>query len=136
MDGTEQKSRERLENIRSVEPILNALRTIAMGNWKAALNRREWALEFARRTGEILALIPPRGLRDPGGAAAAGKRAGPARVIALAVGSERGLRRFQPGAGRARPAIFGTGRPKGGNGAPACVRIVRRARARTDRLPG
>jgi F-type H+-transporting ATPase subunit gamma len=88
MDGTEQKTRDRLENIRSVEPILNALRTIAMGNWKAALKRREWALEFARRTGEILAYIPSRFVQSPAAAETAERQV---RVTALVIGSERGL---------------------------------------------
>jgi len=92
MDGTEQKTRDRLENIRSVEPILNALRTIAMGNWKAALKRREWALEFARRTGEILAYIPPRFVQTPAGAKTDAEAADrQVRVTALVIGSERGL---------------------------------------------
>jgi F-type H+-transporting ATPase subunit gamma len=92
MDGTEQKTKDRLENVRSVEPILNALRTIAMGNWKAALKRREWALEFARRTGEILAYIPSRFMQSPAGAKTAAETADrQVRVTALVIGSERGL---------------------------------------------
>jgi F-type H+-transporting ATPase subunit gamma len=86
MDGTEQQTRERLENIRSVEPIVNALRTIAMGNWKAAMARRKRALEFDRRIGGLLAEIPGAfPAAGPGSARAA------TRVTALAVGSERGL---------------------------------------------
>jgi F-type H+-transporting ATPase subunit gamma len=86
MDGTEQKTRERLENLRSVEPILNALRTIAMGNWKAALSRRERALEFARRTEGILAYLPGTSPHTPAEGAESETRA-----TVLLIGSERGL---------------------------------------------
>ncbi|MBN1438039.1 MAG: F0F1 ATP synthase subunit gamma [Anaerolineales bacterium] len=82
----ESKSGDRLENIRSVEPILDALRTIALGNWHAALRRREWVLEFARRTGGILAEIPS-GAKPPAAEADAGGR----QTAALVIGSERGL---------------------------------------------
>jgi F-type H+-transporting ATPase subunit gamma len=91
MGGAEQKSGERLENIRSVEPILNALRTIAMGNAKAALKRREWALAFAQQTGAILAYLPPGVWPSPAGAAADGDPERQARVTTLVIGSERGL---------------------------------------------
>jgi F-type H+-transporting ATPase subunit gamma len=86
MGGAEQKTRERLENIRGVEPILNALRTIAMGNWKAAQARRERALEFERRIGRLLAFLPWESPTDTAGETRDG-----ARVTALVIGSERGL---------------------------------------------
>ena len=59
MSETNSQIINRLENIRNVEPILGALRTIAMGNWKAALNRRGWALEYAGRISQITAQILP-----------------------------------------------------------------------------
>lgn len=91
MSETINQTRSRLENIRSVEPILGALRTIAMGNWKAALNRRSQALEYAERISrvmsQVLPLLPPHQavpfIRDAEGQGA--------RVRVLAVGSERGL---------------------------------------------
>jgi ATP synthase F1 gamma subunit len=87
MTVTEQKTRERLDNIRSVEPILNALRTIAMGNWKAALTRRARAMDFARRTNAVLAHIPRRAIAAPPEPEEAGRKL----VTALVLGSERGL---------------------------------------------
>ena len=33
--------RARLNNIRSVEPILGAMRTISLGSWQGALKRKE-----------------------------------------------------------------------------------------------
>ena len=87
----EQKTRDRLENLRSVEPILNALRTIALGNWKVALKRREEALDFTRRIGRVLADIPPTALPPQSGGGNGADGAKQTRVTALVIGSERGL---------------------------------------------
>jgi F-type H+-transporting ATPase subunit gamma len=47
--------RTRLSNIRSVEPILGAMRTISLGSWRAALKRRERVLDY---TQQLLGLLP------------------------------------------------------------------------------
>ena len=46
----------RLGNIRSVEPILGAMRTISLGSWQAALKRKDRVLAYSER---LLSLLPP-----------------------------------------------------------------------------
>ncbi len=78
----------RLENIRTVEPILGALRTISLGSWQAALKQREGLRRYGERLQGILSLLAPHlqtRRRRPVSVAAS------QRVAALAVGSERGL---------------------------------------------
>ena len=36
-----ERAETRLDNIRTVEPILSALRTISLGSWQAALKRKD-----------------------------------------------------------------------------------------------
>lgn len=82
----------RLSNVRTVEPILGALRTISLGSWHAVLTQQRHIRDYHRRLIHILAALWPalqrvsRGvhiLREP---ASVGDR-----VVLLAVGSERGL---------------------------------------------
>jgi F-type H+-transporting ATPase subunit gamma len=81
----------RLSNIRSVEPILGAMRTISLGTWQAALKRKGQVLSY---TQDLLTVLPwliplldiPRrhkGQRDSAGT--------PASTIVAVIGSERGL---------------------------------------------
>lgn len=76
----------RLENIRTVEPILGALRTISLGSWQAALKQREGLHRYGERLQGILSLLATH-------LQTRRQRPVPAsqRVAALAVGSERGL---------------------------------------------
>lgn len=79
----------RLRNIRSITPILSALRTIALGGWRVALARLNAVRAYQEQLMEILYLILPRlsGARSRG-------RPPPvsaARRSLLVVGSERGL---------------------------------------------
>jgi len=92
-----QKATSRLENIRSVKPILAALRTISLGSWQMARNRRRSIQAFSHRLLGLLPILVPhlvqRGMSkarrwargDPQSARASG------RAILLVVGSERGL---------------------------------------------
>ena len=91
MSETLNQTRDRLENIRSVEPILGALRTIAMGSWKAALNRRGWALEYAGRISQITTQILPLLQRPQTNPLVEDAARRSAQVTALVIGSERGL---------------------------------------------
>jgi len=50
-----ERARERLENIRSVKPILNGLRTISLGAWQAALKRRGSVQSYAE---QLKAMLP------------------------------------------------------------------------------
>lgn len=90
------KAEGRLDNIRNVKPILAALRTISLGSWQMARNRRAGLSDYIDRLLSILPDIVPhivggksflRRGKEPRVAAD-----GPAgRMVVLVVGSERGL---------------------------------------------
>ena len=104
-----QRARERLENIRSVKPILNGLRTISLGSWQAALKRRGGVQTYAQQLKAMLPIVIPHlpgedGILDhlrerfsfprrvwDGRGADEKQRRQPARSEILVVGSERGL---------------------------------------------
>ena len=84
-----ERAETRLDNIRVVEPILSALRTISLGSWQAALKRRAVIRQYEEGlTSALLTLLP----NVPGGRrTSTGQTPPPARVLALVIGSERGL---------------------------------------------
>lgn len=92
-----QKATSRLENIRSVKPILAALRTISLGSWQMARNRRRSIQAYSHRLLELLPILVPHLARQRRGVArrpfTAGVQTGhmAGRVILLVIGSERGL---------------------------------------------
>ena len=103
-----ERIQSRLDNIRSVVPILAALRTISLGSWQMALNRQRTMQPYtARLLGLLLLLLPHLGphlnLRKPGVYRESISRwvlslrkprdaeNVSERVIALVIGSERGL---------------------------------------------
>jgi len=88
MENLEQ-AQERLSHVRTVEPIVGALRTISLGSWQEALSQRETVRTYARRLTEILALLIPHLPLSK----SAGRREEPSlrRVALLVIGSERGL---------------------------------------------
>ena len=79
-----EQAENRLDNIRIVEPILSALRTISLGSWQAALKRKDGAHRYAERLAATLPALSPH--IPPNGEERAG-----AQIVALVVGSERGL---------------------------------------------
>lgn len=90
----------RLGNIRTVGPILAALRTISLGSWQMALNRvRNLQAYSEHLLGVLPVLLPHLGTRTPVNlfgrmVALAGKSKSPpvsSRIVALVIGSERGL---------------------------------------------
>lgn len=90
------KAESRLENIRKVKPILAALRTISLGSWQMARNRRSGLKAY---TDQLLALLPVivphiadqrEGLRRRANRPQASSE-NPSRAVVLVVGSERGL---------------------------------------------
>jgi F-type H+-transporting ATPase subunit gamma len=91
-----ERAQARLDHIRTVAPILSALRTISLGSWKAALKQHTSARRYGERLTAILPLLVPH---LPGGRRArlARRRAQldgtstPERVAVLVIGSERGL---------------------------------------------
>jgi F-type H+-transporting ATPase subunit gamma len=91
-----ERAQTRLDHIRTVAPILSALRTISLGSWKAALKQSTNVRRYGERLGAILPLLVPhlaasRRVKLP--ARRARREAGPAsnRIVVLVVGSERGL---------------------------------------------
>jgi len=85
-------ARVRLSNVRTVEPILGALRTISLGSWQAVLAQRGYTRRYSQRLVAMLtALWPalpsvPRSAHTGPNAPSSAKR-----VILLVIGSERGL---------------------------------------------
>ncbi|MBN1642925.1 MAG: F0F1 ATP synthase subunit gamma [Anaerolineae bacterium] len=79
----------RLNNIRTVEPILGAMRTISLGSWQSALKRKERVLAYAQRVLQLLPSLLPHlaaGRRHPRAPSASA-----APVVLVVIGSERGL---------------------------------------------
>ena len=83
----------RLANIRTVGPLLTALRTIALGNWQVALNRRKDLQRYGERLLAILPALLPYLITDRRGSRARQEAAPetPESGVVLAIGSERGL---------------------------------------------
>ena len=92
-----ERAENRLANIRTVEPILSALRTISLGSWQAVLKRKNDVRCYEERLVAILpALLPHlptdrRTVRPPFSSPPMGGKEEVARIVALVVGSERGL---------------------------------------------
>jgi F-type H+-transporting ATPase subunit gamma len=91
-----ERAETRLDNIRTVEPILGALRTISLGSWKAALKQTDGVRQYAERLRAMLPLLAPH-LPAGGRSRRVARRAGheheptPEQIAVLVVGSERGL---------------------------------------------
>ena len=87
----------RLSNIQNVEPILSALRTISLGSWQAALNRRSRVQAFSLRLTQLLPQLAPHVPHPSPQRYGYGRRSrkpqatGDGKAIAVVVGSERGL---------------------------------------------
>lgn len=78
----------RLNNVRAVEPILAALRTIALGNRLLAISKSRAVAEYRQELEQILALLGPGA---PKGNLLSSQRQAQGRLILLVLGSERGL---------------------------------------------
>lgn len=76
----------RLDNISTVEPILNALRTISIGNWQIALRQQSHLRAYRQYLLDVLTALPAHRCMP----AQAGRQT-VARVAVLVIGSERGL---------------------------------------------
>jgi F-type H+-transporting ATPase subunit gamma len=84
-----ERAQTRLDHIRTVVPILSALRTISLGSWQATLKQRTSVQRYGERLTAMLSLLVPH-LPD-GRRARRVKSQEPGRIVALVVGSERGL---------------------------------------------
>ena len=91
-----ERAQVRLDHIRTVAPILGALRTISLGSWKAALKQNSSVRQYEE---ELSAILPPllphlaasRRFRLPLRRTRREKAQALTRVAVLVVGSERGL---------------------------------------------
>ena len=91
-----ERAQTRLDHIRTVAPILNALRTISLGSWRAALNQGNNVRRYEEQLSALLPLLVPhlateRRIRLPKRRAKREEESTPKRVVLLAIGSERGL---------------------------------------------
>lgn len=81
------RAQNRLENIRTVVPLLGALRTISLGSWQTALKQKTSAQRYGERLRAMLPLLLPH---LP--VSRQGRRESPTKqVVVLLIGSERGL---------------------------------------------
>jgi F-type H+-transporting ATPase subunit gamma len=81
----------RLNNLRAIEPLLGALRTISMGTWQIALNKLGRLADYQENYQQILAQIAPLLKKErPGKSLSKGKESECAQVLLL-IGTERGL---------------------------------------------
>lgn len=84
-----ERVQSRLENVRAVEPLLSAMRTISMGNWQMARKRIGDVREHRARLTSVLRLLLPHLPKARRSRSAPAESAG--RVVLLVIGSERGL---------------------------------------------
>ena len=90
MDDLE-RIKDRLDNIRSVEPIVTSLRTIAMGGWHVALRRMRASAAYLSHLSEVLRVLVPLVSQEDLRRALVVPRATPTRPAILVIASERGL---------------------------------------------
>jgi len=86
---TQQRLTARLDNIRAAEPLLSALRNIALGNRLMALNKARQVQRYRGNLLHILTLVSPRLSAPPRRRHDA--REGGEGIALLVIGSERGL---------------------------------------------
>jgi F-type H+-transporting ATPase subunit gamma len=88
MDSSEGAS-TRLETVRAVEPLVNAMRNISMGSWQRAQDRRTEVQAYRQRLTTLHQLLLPHLPRWRAASPAAERRSD--RIVLVLVGSERGL---------------------------------------------
>jgi len=98
-----EKAESRLDNVRKVKPILAALRTISLGSWQLARNRRAGLASYSQRLADVLPVVLTHAarqgrsnrVRGSGRPARSGavssEQEGASRAEVLVIGSERGL---------------------------------------------
>jgi len=84
-----ERAEDRLDNIRSVEPILSALRTISHSSWQNARRKLHDLRGYHQRLTNLIAYILPH-IKPPPGSKIS-DRDGSHKTILLVLGSERGL---------------------------------------------
>ncbi|HCU58098.1 MAG TPA: hypothetical protein DF984_07765 [Anaerolineaceae bacterium] len=89
MSQTSERAKTRLRNLTAIEPLLNALKTISMGNWQIALNKVTQIQHYERHYNRILVNVLP----VLGDEVIRGTKPGKDhnKVIFLIIGTEHGL---------------------------------------------
>ena len=89
-----EKAASRLQNIEAVNPILGALRTISLGNWQMALNKRKSILHYKDKLIDLVPFILPH-IKVPTkrlfSAYRRSKHPPESNVLVVGLGTERGL---------------------------------------------
>ncbi len=85
-----ERAQDRLENVHTVEPLLGALRTISLASWQAALRQKENVQKYTRQLTMMLPFLLPH-IPAPQKKRGARPTAQATKIVALAIGSERGL---------------------------------------------
>lgn len=84
-----ERAQNRLANIRGIDPLLGALRTISLGSWKAGLKRK---VAVTRYREHLMSLLPSLlAYLQPGKRGLGRKPPSVSHIAVLVVGSERGL---------------------------------------------
>lgn len=87
-----ERIKERLDNIRGVEPIITSLRTIAAGGWRLALRRLGATRQYVEHLREVLSVVVPLvGPAELERNHVVARPAAPRRPAVLVMASERGL---------------------------------------------
>ena len=84
-----ERAQNRLANIRGVDPLLGALRTISLGSWQAALKRKVAVTRYHEHLMRLLPSLLPS--LHPGKRVLGRKPLAVSRIAVLIIGSERGL---------------------------------------------
>ena len=84
-----ERAQNRLANIRGVDPLLGALRTISLGSWQAALKRKVAVTGYREHLMSLLPSLLPS--LQPGKRVLGRKPLSVSRIAVLVIGSERGL---------------------------------------------
>jgi F-type H+-transporting ATPase subunit gamma len=92
MSQTYERVLSRLNNLKAIEPLLGALRTISMGTWQLAQNKLIQIKQFEERFNQLLIeVLPVINVKDSQNRPALPKDMKPTDTFILIVGSERGL---------------------------------------------
>jgi F-type H+-transporting ATPase subunit gamma len=92
MSQTYERVLSRLNNLKAIEPLLGALRTISMGTWQMAQNKLIQIKQFEERFNQLLIeVLPVINVKDSQNRPALPKDMKPTDTFILIVGSERGL---------------------------------------------
>lgn len=90
MTDNAERAKSRLENIKAIEPLLAALRTISMGTWQAALKRIEKISDYEEALFDVLIEILPK-VNITQRVTSKSNRPSVTDTVILLIGTERGL---------------------------------------------